>query len=62
MHSCSRAHLVSPFPAADEFEGTKKSCRRKLKRHNERRRVEFVRGDRDSEAEEVSGAGRGRAL
>ena len=39
--------------ALDDFEGTKKSCRRKLKRHNERRRVEFLRGERDSEAEEV---------
>ncbi len=33
---------LCPRPAG-EFEGSKKSCRRKLKRHNERRRVEYSR-------------------
>lgn len=40
------------FQGIGEFEGSKKSCRRKLKRHNERRRVEYVReGSREPESE-----------
>lgn len=39
------------FQDIAEFEGARKSCRRKLKRHNERRRVEYVR-DSDEEGDE----------
>jgi hypothetical protein len=40
-----------PLPPSGEFEGTRKSCRRKLKRHNERRRVEHMRDSEDEGAE-----------
>ncbi|EFN53428.1 hypothetical protein CHLNCDRAFT_136650 [Chlorella variabilis] len=39
------------FQDIGEFEGSRKSCRRKLKRHNERRRVEYVRESEEEEEE-----------